>query len=129
MTRPPIELSPAEWEIMHTIWKADKPVTVRDVVDRAYPNDEKAYTTVQTLMNILVKKGVLSRSKEGRQIVYTSTMARHDALHSSLQGAARRMFQGSWGTMASFLVGRANLSPEEIARLRRILDEKEEDTS
>jgi len=125
MTKKPVELSAAEWEIMHTIWQAGDPVTVRYVVDQTYPNGEKAYTTVQTLMNILVKKGILSRSKEGRQIVYNSTVAQHEALHGSLQGAARRMFQGSFGAMASFLVGRANLSPEEIARLRRILDEKE----
>ncbi|MFC1543073.1 BlaI/MecI/CopY family transcriptional regulator [Candidatus Neomarinimicrobiota bacterium] len=129
MTKPPIELSPAEWEIMHTIWRSNEPATVRDVVDRTYPNGEKAYTTVQTLMNILVDKGVLSRSKEGRQNVYTSTVAQQDALHGSLQGAARRLFHGNFGAMASFLVGAADLSPEEIARLRRILDEKEEDAS
>lgn len=125
----PIELSAAEWEIMHTVWQTDEPVTVRYVLEKAYPNGEKAYTTVQTLMNILVEKGVLSRSKDGRRIIYASLVAQHDALHGSLQGAARRMFQGSFGAMASFLVGRADLRPEEIAILRRILDEKEEDSS
>ncbi len=125
----PIELSAAEWEIMHTVWETNEPITVRRVLEKAYPNGEKAYTTVQTLMNILVEKGVLSRSKDGRRIIYASLVAQHDALHGSLQGAARRMFQGSFGAMASFLVGRADLEPEEITILRRILDEKEEDAS
>ena len=124
MTRPPIELSPAEWEIMHTIWNADKPVTVRDVVDRAYPNDEKAYTTVQTLMNILVDKGFLSRRKQGRLNYYTAAIHREEVLRSSLANIAQRMFQGSWGAMASFLVHSVPLTPEELAELKKTLDEQ-----
>ena len=123
------ELSVAEWELMHAIWQAGQPVTVRQVLDQAYSRGEKAYTTVQTLMNIMVDKGFLTRRKEGRVNVYAAVTGQEDVLRGSLVVIAQRMFQGSWGTMASFLVGRANLSPEEIARLRRILDEKEEDVS
>ena len=44
-------LTPAEWEIMTAVWRLDGPVSVRDVLESAYPNGEKAYTTVQTVMN------------------------------------------------------------------------------
>ena len=54
-------LSEAEWEVMDGVWHLDRQVTVRDVVDYLYPNGEKAYTTVQTIMNILFEKGVLNR--------------------------------------------------------------------
>jgi len=58
MTKLKLDLSPAEWEIMEVIWEGEKSTTVREVVDSAYPSGEKAYTTVQTLMNILSEKKV-----------------------------------------------------------------------
>lgn len=118
------ELSPAEWEIMQVIWQADQPVTVRFVVETAYPNSEKAYTTVQTFMNILVDKDFLTRYKKNRLNYYRPLIARENVLRNSLSGVAKRMFHGSLGTMASFLVDSAELTPEELEQLKKILDEK-----
>jgi predicted transcriptional regulator len=126
MSTYPQELSTAEWELMHVVWNAGKPVTVRQVVDTAYPNGEKAYTTVQTLMNILVDKGLLTRVKKVRINQYAPTARREEIIHGSLSTIARRMFDGSFGAMASFLVGSMHLKPEELARLRTILDRKED---
>jgi len=55
------KLTPAEWEIMEAIWSLGGSPSVRDVVDYAYPNGEKAYTTVQTLMNTLERKELLTK--------------------------------------------------------------------
>ena len=118
------ELSAAEWELMAVIWDAGAPMTVRDVMDAAYPNDEKAYTTVQTLMNILVDKGVLRREKVGPVNVYTAAVRREKVLDASMSTVADRMFRGSFGAMASFLVSR-KLSDDDVAALRRMLDEQE----
>lgn len=129
MRQPQKELSAAEWEIMHAIWRAEQSVTVRQVLSQAYPRGEKAYTTVQTLMNILVEKGFLSRRKEGRLNYYSADIRREDVLRGSLSGIAQRMFQGSFGAMASFLVGSAKLTPEELEELKRLLEQKSEGTS
>lgn len=118
------ELSPAEWEIMHVIWRANEPVTVRLVVNEAYPKSGKAYTTVQTLMNILVDKGFLGRRKKNRVNTYRPLVKPETVLRSSLSRVAKRMFEGSFGTMASFLIESAELTPEELEELKRILDEK-----
>ncbi len=118
------ELSAAEWEIMQVIWDAGAPLAVRDVWERAYPNAEKAYTTVQTLMNILVDKGFLKRKKVGMVNFYSVAVAREKILRKSLATAAGRMFAGSFGAMASFLVSSASLSAEEIQTLRTLLDEQ-----
>lgn len=118
------ELSAAEWELMAVIWDAGTPVTVREVMDTAYPNDEKAYTTVQTLMNILVDKGVLRREKVGPVNIYTAIVRREQVLDASMATVADRMFSGNFGAMASFLVNR-KLSKEDVAALRLMLDEQE----
>ena len=125
MSRKKHELSAAESELMQVIWDTDAPVTVRDVREAAYPNEEKAYTTVQTLMNILVDKGFLRRKKEGMVNRYTPAVRREKVLDASVTGMAERMFSGSFGAMASFLVSR-KLSDDDIAVLRRILDEQDE---
>ena len=122
----PQDLSTAEWELMHVVWNTARPVTVRQVVDTAYPKGEKAYTTVQTLMNILVDKGFLTRTKQGRINLYIPTVRREEIIRGSLSTVARRMFDGSFGAMASFLVGSMHLKPEELAELRSLLDRKED---
>lgn len=119
------ELSAAEWELMAVIWEAGGAVTVREVLDTAYPNDEKAYTTVQTLMNILVEKGVLKRVKKGPINQYTPVIRREKILDNSMSTVADRMFSGSFGAMASFLVSSRKLSDDDIAALRKMLDERE----
>ena len=122
MAVPPYELSAAEWEIMQEMWSAGAPLAVRDVLERAYPNAEKAYTTVQTLMNILVDKGFLKRKKVGLVNFYAVAVAREKILRKSLATAAGRMFAGSFGAMASFLVSSAALSLEEIQELKKLLN-------
>jgi predicted transcriptional regulator len=116
------ELSAAEWELMRVVWDAGEALTVRDVLERAYPNEEKAYTTVQTIMNILVDKGFLRREKRGPLNFYTSVVARDTVLRSSMRGVAQRMFGGSVGAMATYLVSTAKLSDEDIVTLRELLD-------
>ena len=54
-----IKLTPAEWEIMNTIWELGGETSVRDVLENTVPNGEKAYTTIQAFMTILEKKKLL----------------------------------------------------------------------
>lgn len=124
MKKRPKELSSAEWELMNVVWHRDQPVTVRQVLETAYPRGEKAYTTVQTLMNILVDKGFLVRRKAGRANQYVPRVPREDIVGGSLSQIAQRMFAGSLGAMASFLVSGGKLKPEEIQELKELLDEQ-----
>ncbi|MFA6234733.1 MAG: BlaI/MecI/CopY family transcriptional regulator [Bacteroidota bacterium] len=126
MARKKHELSAAEWELMAVIWKAGGSVTVREVLETAYPKDEKAYTTVQTVMNILVDKGMLRRVKQGMVNQYTPAVRREKVLDASMSTLVDRMFHGSFGAMASFLVNSRKLSDEDVALLRRMLNEQEQ---
>lgn len=123
MTKFTIELSPAEWEIMHSVWDANRPVSVRDVIRSIYPNKEKAYSTVQTTMNILVNKRVLTKERDGAYYYYVPTVSKEDARHNSLRGAASRMFNGSYLAMASFLVESLDLEPQEIEKFKQLLSD------
>jgi BlaI family transcriptional regulator, penicillinase repressor len=124
MTKLKLDLSHAEWEIMETVWGTGGAVTVRQVLDAAYPNAEKAYTTVQTFMNILVEKGVLKRKKSGGVNLYTAAITREKIRRRAVSTVARHMFSGSFGALASYLVNSDELTPEEIAALKALLNEK-----
>ena len=124
MPQPSKDLSPAEWELMAAIWQLPPPVTVRQVLTSAYPNAEKAYTTVQTLMNILVRKGFLSREKIGNRNHYRPLIDRKGVVGGSVKNLASRMFHGSVGALASYLVGSDQLTDDEIAELREILESR-----
>ena len=118
-------LAEAEWEVMDGVWHLDRQVTVRDVVDYLYPNGEKAYTTVQTIMNILFEKGVLNRQKIGPVNVYKSALSREDAAQDETRTLVSRMFEGSFGALATYLVDSGELSQKELDELRVLIEARE----
>lgn len=69
-----------EQAIMDVVWAAEGPLTVREVLDQL--NRERpqqlAYNTVQTVMEILHRKGWLSRAKDGRAFRYQATKDREE---------------------------------------------------
>ena len=120
-------LSEAEWEVMDGVWHLDRQVTVRDVVDYLYPNGEKAYTTVQTIMNILFEKGVLNRQKIGPVNVYTPALSREDVAQDETRTLVSRMFEGSFGALAAYLVDSGELSRKELDELRALIEAREKE--
>ena len=118
-------LAEAEWEVMDGVWHLDRQVMVRDVVDYLYPNREKAYTTVQTIMNILFEKGVLNRQKIGPVNVYKSALSRKDSARDETRTLVSRMFEGSFGALATYLVDSGELSQKELDELRALIEARE----
>lgn len=121
MKRKP-RLTAVEWEIMDAIWDIGGAPAVRDVLDQAYPKGEKAYTTVQTIMNTLVAKGYLIRKKKGMVNFYSPAKTRGQVVRRETLNLLSRVFHGSVPAMASQLLGSDDLTLEEISRIRGMLD-------
>jgi predicted transcriptional regulator len=124
MTKKP-KLTPAEWEIMEAVWSREGPVTVRDVLEHVFPNGEKAYTTVQTVMNTLEKKKLLKRQKTGLVNFYSPTRSQEEVVKAEMSSLVSRMFGGSRTALANSLLSLEDLSLEEIERIKALIDEKE----
>jgi BlaI family penicillinase repressor len=118
------KLTAVEWETMETIWALGGSPSVRDVLDHAYPNGEKAYTTVQTIMNTLEKKGLLARKKTGLVNFYTPKVSRDHAVRREMINVVKRVFHGSVPALASHLIDQADLKPEEIDAIKQVVDRK-----
>lgn len=120
-----LKLTPAEWEIMETLWDLGGARSIRDVLEHAFPNGEKAYTTVQTTMNTLHKKGLLKRKKVGLVHFYTPTRTRQDSVRAEMSSLLARMFDGSIPKLANSLLSLDSLSLEELEEIKRLLRRKE----
>ena len=121
------KLTPTEWEIMQAVWRLGPEVSVRQVLEHLYPGGEKAYTTVQTLMNTLVRKKLLGRRKVGLVGFYRPTRSRDDAERSEMARLVSGVFGGSIPAVASSLMSLDDLDLDDLAEIKRLLARREEE--
>lgn len=119
------KLTPAEWEIMDAVWSLGDASSVREVIEFQYPNGEKAYTTIQTIMNLLEKKGMLARKKIGLVNFYTPQHQREYMIRKETKTFISRVFRGPAPALANFLVSEEDLDLEDIRKIKQLLEEKE----
>jgi predicted transcriptional regulator len=115
-------LTPLELEIMQVLWQ-DGPSTVNDVRPRL--TSQLAYTTVQTMLNVLLRKGKVKRVQEGRAFRYAPTVDRKRASGTALQDLVRRMFGGSPEALLLAMVESRQIGPRELERLNQMVAEAE----
>jgi predicted transcriptional regulator len=107
-----------EAAIMDVVWAAGAPVRVREVADRLNRDRPLAFNTVQTVMEILYRKGWLARSKDGRAYLYTAGRTR-DEYAAGLLAEALSAAEDPAATLVRLV---SDLEPGEAARLRTALD-------
>src|SRR5436305_14956954 len=94
------QMTPLELEIMHVLW--DGPATVQDVQQKL--TGGLAYTTVQTMLNVLVRKGRARRTLDGRAYRYRAAISREKAMGQTLKDVVQRIFGGSAEALVMNLV-------------------------
>ncbi len=124
MPRQP-KLTPVEWEIMEAIWTLGGAPSVRDVLEHAYAGGEKAYTTVQTIMNTLLKKGLLRRAKVGLVGFYGPTPSREQLSSAETRSFIQRVFGGSAPALADSLIQLEEIDLDEIKAIKALLAQRE----
>ena len=117
-------LSPLEWEIMEVIWQLGGAPSVREVLERAYPRGEKAYTTIQTVMNHLEDKGFLRKKKVGLVNFYRPVKKRTEMVRRETDRFVQNVFGGSFQALAGYLIQSDSLSEAEIDNLQRLIETK-----
>lgn len=103
--------------LMDRLWSRDEPTTIRELVDELRQERVIAYTTVQTVMDNLHRKGWLSREPRGRAFVYRPVASRQE-YSANLMREALDAGHDADLTLVHFL---AQMSDEEAASLRRAL--------
>src|ERR1041384_4587800 len=125
MARPKTEhLTPLELEIMHVLWEAGA-ANVQTVQQRL--QRELAYTTVQTMLNILHRKGKVKRALKDRAYFYTPVVSRSHVTRQHIGDIIDRLFGGSAESLVMSLVETKHLTPKKLARLQQLIEENSEE--
>lgn len=119
-------LGELEAEVMNVCWDKGQ-ATVHDVRDTLQPGRDPAYTTVMTVMNRLVEKGMLRRHKEGRAYVYTPAQRREEVAGSLLRSLVDRLYKGATlPAIAHLLETEEDVDEGELERLEALLRARRE---
>jgi predicted transcriptional regulator len=112
-----------ELAIMNILWDHG-PSTVQEVQARL--TGEPAYTTVQTILNTMEKKGRTKRVLKGKAYVYRASLSRDVAMGSALKDLIDRMFGGSAENLLMNLLKTEKLDEATFQRLRRTVSERKD---
>ena len=119
-------LTPLELEIMKVLWEAG-PSAVQAVQEALAPGRTLAYNTVQTMLNVLHRKGKVRRELAGRAYIYEPVVSRSQAARQALGDLVSRMFEGSAESLVLSLVETRQLTSEKLAELSALVEANEEE--
>lgn len=114
----------AELEILNVLWERG-PSTVREVHEVLLESKDIGYTTVLKLMQIMSEKGLVSRDETDRRHVYEAERAQDETQRQLLSDLLDRAFKGSATQLVMQALSSKKASREELAEIRRMLDELE----
>ncbi len=114
----------SELDILHVLWDRG-PSTVRDVHDALSEKRDIGYTTVLKLMQIMTAKGLVRRNEEQRAHVYEACLPAEKTKRQLAADTLERVFDGSASQLMLHALAGHRSSKQEIAELRRLLDEYE----
>lgn len=117
------QLTPLELEVMDVLWETG-PANVQTV--QAGMKRKLAYTTVQTMLNILHRKKKVNRTLKDRAYFYRPTVSRGQVVKNSVNEIIEKMFGGSAEDLVMNLVETKHITPEGLAKLQAMITEHEE---
>jgi predicted transcriptional regulator len=114
-------LTKLELQIMQVIWKQG---SSNVAAVQAGLEQELAYTTVQTMLNILQRKGKLKRKLCGRAFEYSAAVSEDKASRHAVRDLVDRMFGGSSEELVMSLIKSRQIDAKKIAELSRRLEQE-----
>jgi predicted transcriptional regulator len=109
-----------ELQIMQVLWDTG-PANVQTVQSRL-EGRSLAYTTVQTMLNVLHRKGKVKRQLKDRAYLYRPVLSRQKAIKDAVGEMLDRFFGGSADSLVLNLLETRKLTPEKLARLQQMLE-------
>lgn len=123
MREKPIELTEAEWAIIKAVWEKE-PCTAPAIQQVLFETMAWTYSTVRTLMDRMVAKGLLVAEKSGKVTSFRSAVTRGEAQKGELLYALKHAFNGALTPMVQCLLDAGDLSAKDLAELESLLRAK-----
>ena len=110
-------LTPLERRIMRVLWEGGDG-NVQKVLQGLTGEPQLAYTTVQTTLNVLHRKGKVKRKLVGRAYEYSATVSQESADSHALKDLLQKVFRGSVDDLLLTLVRSKKLDAQKLAKLQ-----------
>src|SRR3954469_24958110 len=111
-----------ELGILQALWRLG-PSTVRQVHEHL--GGDGGYTTTLKLLQIMTEKGLVKRDDEARSHIYAAAQPAQATQRQLLKELADKAFAGSAAQLVLQALSTKRASPEELAEIRKLLDEHE----
>ncbi len=116
------ELTKAEEQVMHIIWKLKK-CFVKDIV-LEISNPKPAYTTISTIVRILEDKGFVGHKAYGKTHEYYPLVAKSEYAQVMMKDMLKKYFGNSVKQLVSYFSVEKDLSEAELKEIRQLIDEQ-----
>jgi BlaI family penicillinase repressor len=116
----PIELTEAEWTIIKAVWE-NEPATAPAIQEKLLKQTDWTYSTVRTLMDRMVGKGLLRAAKSGKVTLYRTAVTREQAQRGELLYALKHAFNGALTPLVQCLLDTNEVSREELDQIKQLI--------
>jgi len=113
-------LSDGEWAIISAVWE-NEPCAAPTVQEALQKQRGWSYSTVKTMMDRMVRKGLLRTERIRNLILYRSAVTRRQAQRSEVMRTVKRAFDGALTPMMQFMLDSDDLSPDDLDELERMI--------
>jgi len=117
------ELTEGEWAIIQAVWQTE-PCAAPTVQEALEADRNWSYSTVKTMMDRMVTKGLLKTERIRNLILYRSAITRRQAQKGEVMRTLKRAFDGALTPMMQFLLDDNNLSQQQLSELETFIREK-----
>ncbi|MBN1950812.1 MAG: BlaI/MecI/CopY family transcriptional regulator [Bacteroidales bacterium] len=116
------ELTKAEEQVMQYLWQLEK-AFLKDIVEQ-FPEPRPAYTTISTVIRVLVKKGFIGFNSYSKVHEYYPLITKKTYFQDHFSRIVKHYFSGSVTKFASFFTGTGELSLTELEEIRKLVDNR-----
>ncbi len=117
------ELTEGEWAIIQAVWD-NEPCAVPTIQEELEARKNWHYSTVKTLMDRMVTKGLLTAKRVRNLMLYRSAITRVQAQKGEIMRAVKRAFNGALTPMMQFMLDEHKLSQKQLAELESLIRKK-----
>jgi predicted transcriptional regulator len=123
MAKKSYQLTEGEWAIIGTVWD-NQPCAAPTVQEKLASRKKWSYSTVKTMMDRMVAKGLLTTERIRNLILYRPAITRKQAQRTEIMRAIKRAFDGALTPMMQFLLDDSHLSQKELGELETLIKNK-----
>jgi len=120
MAKQAINILDSEWSIMRVVWKLEL-CAAPTVQEELQEERGWAYTTIKTMMDRMVKKGLLKSQRMRNLYLYSAAVTQVQARRNEIMRAVKRAFDGTLTPMMQFLIENDELTENEYRQLEEMI--------